>query len=118
MNLLTAIRCGEIHPPMLARALATLDHLLKGRLTVNIISSDLPGFKESSGRRYARSKEVIEILKQAWTEDYIDYQGDFYQLKLDSSPVKTYQQNGGPLLYFEGILPMGLNYVPNIAMYI
>ena len=108
MNLLTAIRCGEIHPPMLARALATLDHLLKGRLTVNIISSDLPGFKESSGRRYARSKEVIEILKQAWTEDYIDYQGDFYQLKLDSSPVKTYQQNGGPLLYFGGYSPDGV----------
>ena len=107
MNLLTAIRCGEVHPPMLARALATLDHLLKGRLTINIISSDLPGLKEPSETRYARSKEVIEILKQAWAQDYIDYQGYFYQFQLDSSPVKPYQQNGGPLLYFGGYSPAG-----------
>ena len=93
---------------MLARALSTLDHILKGRLTVNIISSDLPGLKESSETRYARSKEVIEILKQAWTQDQIDYQGDFYQLQLDSRPVKPYQQNGGPLLYFGGYSPPGL----------
>ena len=68
INFLAAIRCGEIHPPMLARTLATLDHILKGRLTVNIISSDLPGNKLESSRRYARSREVIEILKQAWTK--------------------------------------------------
>ena len=43
INLLAAIRCGEVHPPMLARSIATLDHMLKGRLTINIISSDLPG---------------------------------------------------------------------------
>ena len=42
INLLAAIRCGEVHPPMLARAIATLDHILKGRLTINIISSNLP----------------------------------------------------------------------------
>lgn len=28
INLLAAIRCGEMHPPMLARALATMDHML------------------------------------------------------------------------------------------
>ena len=26
INLLAAIRCGEVHPPMLARSIATLDH--------------------------------------------------------------------------------------------
>src|SRR5688572_25501487 len=36
LNHLVAVRMGEIHPPMLARHLATLDHLLEGRLTVNI----------------------------------------------------------------------------------
>lgn len=108
INLLAAIRCGEIHPPMLARALATLDHILKGRLTVNIISSDLPGTILPSSERYARSREVIEILKQAWTKDEIDFQGKFYQLKLSSAPVKPYQQNGGPLLYFGGYSPDGV----------
>ncbi len=43
MQLLVAVRCAEMWPPQLARQLATLDHMLHGRLTVNIISSDLPG---------------------------------------------------------------------------
>ena len=43
INLLAAIRCGELHPAMLARTVATLDHILKGRLTLNVISSDFPG---------------------------------------------------------------------------
>lgn len=101
---LVAIRMGEIHPPMLARHISTLDHIMKGRLTVNIISSDLPGQVESNEIRYARSDEVIQILKQAWTQDKIDFKGRFYDLKLPSTdPVKSYQQNGGPLLYFGGI---------------
>ncbi len=70
---LVALRMGEIHPPMLARHISTLDHIMKGRLTVNIISSDLPGQTEPSELRYARSDEVIQILKQAWTDDKIDF---------------------------------------------
>lgn len=109
INLLAAIRCGEIHPPMLARAIATLDHILKGRLTLNIISSDLPGLKETSTLRYQRSREVIEILKQAWTQDEINFKGEFYDLQLPTAPVKPYQQNGGPLLYFGGYSPQGVD---------
>lgn len=106
INLLVAVRTGEIHPPMLARHLATLDHLLKGRLTVNIINSDLPGMKEDPELRYRRCTEVIEILRQAWTRDRIDFNGEIYQnLQLSADPVKPYQQNGGPLLYFGGISP-------------
>ncbi len=108
INLLTAVRCGELHPPMLARTIATLDHILEGRLTINIISSDMPGEKLDSISRYQRSREVIEILKQAWTQDHIDYQGQFYTLQLNTTdPVKPYQQNGGPLLYFGGYSPDG-----------
>ena len=106
INILAAIRCGEVHPPMLGRAIATLDHMLKGRLTINIISSNLPGTDLSSAERYQRSREVIEILKQGWTQDYIDFQGEFYDIKLATTePVKPYQQNGGPLLYFGGYSP-------------
>ncbi len=106
INILTAIRCGEVHPPMLGRAIATLDHILKGRLTINIISSDLPGTKLASAERYQRSREVIEILKQGWTQDHINFKGDFYNIQLDTTaPLKTYQQNGGPLLYFGGYSP-------------
>jgi alkanesulfonate monooxygenase len=105
ISLLAAVRCGEVHPPMLARALSTLDHLLEGRLTVNIISSDLPGTEMSSEDRYQKSREVIEILKQCWTHDRIRFRGRFYDLDLPSDPALPYQQNGGPLLYFGGISP-------------
>lgn len=107
INLLTAVRTGEMHPPMLARAIATLDHILKGRLTINIISSDLPGEQLDAKLRYQRSREVIEILKQAWTQEAIDYHGEFYRLTLPTTdPVKPYQ-TGGPLLYFGGYSPDG-----------
>lgn len=105
ISLLTAIRCGEIHPPMLARTLSTLDHMLKGRLNINIISSDLPGTQRDSKTRYEISKEVIQILQQGWTRDRIQFEGKHYQFDLPSDPVKSYQQNGGPLLYFGGISP-------------
>jgi len=109
INLLAAVRCGEIHPPMLARSIATLDHILKGRLTINIISSNLPGTDLDSASRYQRSREVIEILKQAWTQDEINFKGDYYNLKLPTAPIKPYQQNGGPLLYFGGYSPPGVD---------
>ena len=108
INLLAAIRCGEQWPPMLARSIASLDHILQGRLTINIISSNMPGETLDAPSRYQRSREVIEILKQAWSQDYIDYSGEFYTVKLDTTdPVRPYQQNGGPLLYFGGYSPDG-----------
>jgi alkanesulfonate monooxygenase len=109
INFLAAIRSGEIHPPMLARSLATLDHILKGRLTINIISSDLPGTSLASSERYARSREVIQILKQAWTQEELNFNGKFYNFKLPTAPIKPYQQNGGPLLYFGGYSPDGVD---------
>lgn len=110
INLLAAIRCGEVHPPMLARTIATLDHLLKGRLTINIISSNLPGTELGSAERYQRSREVIEILKQCWTRNEINFEGEYYQIKgLPTEPVRPYQQNGGPLLYFGGYSPPGVD---------
>ncbi|SLN33476.1 Methanesulfonate monooxygenase [Pseudoruegeria aquimaris] len=110
INMLAAVRCGEMQPIMLARTLATLDHMLKGRLTVNIISSDFPGEKADSAYRYQRSREVVEILKQAWTQDEITYKGEVYTFEgLTTDPAKPYQQNGGPLLYFGGYSPAALD---------
>ena len=110
INMLAAVRCGEMQPIMLARTVATLDHMLKGRLTINIISSDFPGQKEDSAYRYQRSREVVEILKQAWTQEEININGEVYQFEgLTTQPVKPYQQNGGPLLYFGGYSPPALD---------
>ena len=106
INMLAAIRCGEMHPIMLARTVATLDHMLKGRLTLNVISSDFPGQKEPSPYRYQRSREVVQILKQAWTQDEINFNGQIYNFEgVSTEPARPYQQNGGPLLYFGGYSP-------------
>ncbi|MBV0892557.1 LLM class flavin-dependent oxidoreductase [Paracoccus sp. Z118] len=109
MNFLAAIRCGEMQPIMLARTVATLDHMLKGRLTLNVISSDFPGEKADSAFRYKRSHEVVEILRQAWTRETIDFDGEVYRFSgVPTDPAKPYQQNGGPLLYFGGYSPDAL----------
>jgi len=100
---LVAVRMGEIHPPMLARHIATLDHMLRGRLAVNVISSDLPGEKIDAALRYRRTSEVIQILRQCWTQDEVDFQGEVYQLRLPTTAPVTPFQRGGPLLYFGGI---------------
>ena len=109
INFLAAIRCGEMQPIMLARTVATLDHMLKGRLTLNVISSNFPGEEADSAYRYRRSHEVVEILRQAWTRDEIDYDGEIYKFKnVTTEPARPYQQNGGPLLYFGGYSPDAL----------
>jgi alkanesulfonate monooxygenase len=98
-----------MQPIMLARTVATLDHMLKGRLTLNVISSDFPGEVADSALRYRRSREVVQILRQAWERDRIDHDGEVYQFKdVPTDPAKPYQQNGGPLLYFGGYSPDAL----------
>lgn len=108
INQLVALRMGEVWPPMLARAIATVDHMAQGRLCLNIISSDMPGQKESNEVRYARSSEIIQILQKLWTTDGpLEWKGEHYQFSLPNcEAAKPYQQNGGPLLYFGGISPL------------
>lgn len=107
INQLVALRMGEVWPPMLARALATVDHIAQGRLCINIISSDMPGIKEDNETRYARASEIIQILQGLWrTDGPFEWKGRFYQFSLpNTEPAKPYQQNGGPLMYFGGISP-------------
>ena len=108
IQMLAAIRCGEMHPLMLARTVATLDHMMEGRLTLNVISSDFPGETASSEHRYARSREVVEILKRCWTQDTVSHDGEVYRLsEVSTAPAKPYQ-TGGPLLYFGGYSPPAL----------
>ena len=107
INLLVALRMGEVWPPMLARAIATVDHALEGRLCLNIISSNMPGLNEPNDVRYGRASEIIQILQGLWqTEGPFEWKGDFYKFSLPTTePAQCYQQNGGPLLYFGGISP-------------
>ena len=102
MRLLMATRIGEVWPPQLARQIATIDQMLGGRLTVNIISSDMPGEKLASGPRYARTVEAMSILKTMLNGQPLDHDGEFWKLKLDPPRITTVSGKA-PLLYFGGL---------------
>jgi alkanesulfonate monooxygenase len=113
IRLLMAIRVGETWPPQLARQIATLDQILaaesvdgsgfkRSRLTVNIISSDMPGEVLPSKPRYDRTVEVMKILKTLLNGDALDHQGEHYKLQLPPPNVKTVSGKCPPL-YFGGL---------------
>ena len=104
MHLLTAIRCGEMWPPQLARQLASLDQMLGGRLTINIISSDLPGETMPSAPRYARTVEVMQLLRTLLDGQAVDHQGEHYRLTLAPPRVDTVSGRCPPF-YFGGLSP-------------
>lgn len=101
LHLLVAVRCAELWPPMLARQLATLDGLLAGRLTINIISSDLAGAPLPSAPRYRRSVEVMKILRTLLEGKPLVHHGEFYDLELE--PPRVCSAGGScPPFYFGG----------------
>jgi alkanesulfonate monooxygenase len=102
IRLLMAVRIGETWPPQLARAIATLDRLLEGRLTVNIISSDMPGEQLASAPRYRRTVEAMHILKTLLNGQSLDHHGEFWKLKLDPPRIGTVSGKCPPL-YFGGL---------------
>lgn len=102
IRLLMAVRVGESWPPQLARQIATLDRILGGRLTVNIISSDLPGETMPSGPRYRRTVEAMKILKTLLNGEHLDHRGEHWTLDLDPPRVTTVSGKCPPL-YFGGL---------------
>src|ERR1700735_1766541 len=76
MQLLLAVRMGEMWPPQLARQLATIDEILGGRLTINIISSDLPGEQLESAPRYRRTLEIMQLLRDLMDGKPVDFRGE------------------------------------------
>jgi alkanesulfonate monooxygenase len=101
MQLLLAVRMGEMWPPQLARQLATIDQILQGRLTINIISSDLPGQTLDSAPRYARTLEYMQVLRDLLDGRRVDFHGDHLDLSLE--PPRLHPANGCPPLYFGGL---------------
>jgi alkanesulfonate monooxygenase len=102
IRLLVAVRCGEMFPPQLARQLATLDQMLAGRLTINIISSDLPGAPLPSERRYQRTRECMRILRALLDGESVRARGEFYSFDLDPPAIRTVSGRS-PLFYFGGL---------------
>jgi alkanesulfonate monooxygenase len=101
-RLLVAVRAGEVWPPQLARQLATLDRMLGGRSTVNIISSDLPGETLASEPRYRRTLEVMQIVRGLLDGTPVEHHGEFYDLTVEPPAARTVSGRCPPL-YFGGL---------------
>jgi len=101
MRLLLAVRMGELWLPQLARQMATIDHILDGRLTINIISSDIPGEALESAPRYQRTAEWMTVLRQLLDGESVDFHGEFVDLVIDPPRIRTVSGRCPPF-YFGG----------------
>ena len=104
IHLLLAVRLGEMWLPQLARQLATIDRMCAGRLTINIISSDLPGQALDSEPRYRRTVEYMQVVRQLLNGESIDFHGEFVDLELDPPRIRTVAGTCPPF-YFGGFSP-------------
>lgn len=101
IHLLLAVRVGEMWLPQLARQLATIDQLARGRLTINIISSDMPGQALESEPRYRRTVEYMHGLRALLNGERLEVNGEFAAFNLDPPRIATVDP-GCPPMYFGG----------------
>ena len=101
IRLLLAVRMGEMWLPQLARQMATIDQMSGGRLTINIISSDLPGQELESGPRYKRTQEYMKVLRELLNGNPIDFHGQFVDLEIEAPRGRTVSGQCPPF-YFGG----------------
>ncbi len=96
-------------PVVLAKALTTLDHLCDGRLDVGLgigwMSQELSAVGVSEKRRGARAEDYLRCLKAIWTDELVDYQGEFYRVPSAKIDPKPLQMPHPPILLGGAALP-------------
>jgi probable F420-dependent oxidoreductase len=90
------------NPVSLAKQLATLDFLCKGRLllVVGLGGDDSRDFEATGVRKEERGKradESIILMKKLWNEEGVDFDGKFYSVKNLTLLPRPYQKGGPPL---------------------
>src|SRR5580700_11441109 len=127
LGYLIAHRPGFVAPTLMARKIATFDHLAGGRLAVHIITGKTDEEQQGDGdfspkaERYRRAAEYLELMKLTWaSERPFDFAGEFYRVKGAASDVRPLQQPH-PLLFFggasDGALEMGARWCDVYAIY-
>ncbi|MGB8754149.1 MAG: LLM class flavin-dependent oxidoreductase, partial [Pseudolabrys sp.] len=108
LGFLIAHRPGLVAPTLAARKIATLDHLMEGRLAIHIIAGVSDAEQRSEGDflaksdRYRRAREYLDIIRRLWREQQaFDFKGQYYQVEAALSDIKPYQTPHPPL-YFGG----------------
>ena len=110
LQVATAVFAADFrHPAILARELASIDQLSRGRLEVGIGAgyqvNDYAGSgvqMDSPGARVDRMIEHVTVLKGLFADGPFDFAGQHYQITaLDGSP-KPYRPGGPPILVAGG----------------
>ena len=127
LGYLVAHRPGFVAPTLMARKIATFDHLTGGRLALHVITGKTDDEQEGDGdftpkaERYRRAAEYLELMKLAWSNERpFDFSGEFYRVKGAHSDVRPLQKPH-PLLFFggasDGALEMGARHCDVYAIY-
>jgi alkanesulfonate monooxygenase len=127
LGYLIAHRPGFVAPTLMARKVATFDHLTGGRLAVHIITGKTDDEQEGDGdftpkvERYRRAAEYLELMKLAWSsEKPFDFAGEFYRVHGAHSDVHPLQKPHPPLFFggaSDGALEMGARLCDVYAIY-
>ena len=127
LGYLIAHRPGFVAPTLMARKIATFDHLSGGRLAVHIITGKSDDEQEGDGdftpkvERYRRAGEYLELMKLAWSsEKPFDFSGEFYRVQGADSDVRPLQKPHPPLFFggaSDGALEMGARLCDVYAIY-
>ncbi len=99
----TATVCAPFTPPVvLAKATASLDVVSGGRLTVGLGIGWMPEEYTAAGvpfaRRGARMEEYLRCLVALWTEDPVEFAGEFYTVPRSHVGPAPVQRPHPPLL--------------------
>jgi probable F420-dependent oxidoreductase len=75
----------QYHPLVLANALASLDALSGGRVTIAVgvgwSRAEYEALDQDFATRGARMDEALEIFERVWTDDPASFQGDHYRFE-------------------------------------
>ncbi len=89
----------EHNPVLFAKQLASIDHYSGGRLIVGAgigwSRAECEILGGNFDRRWAQTREAVELMKRLWTEETVEYHGELF----DIPPVQLYPQPktpGGP----------------------
>jgi alkanesulfonate monooxygenase len=127
LGYLVAHRPGFVAPTLMARKIATFDHLTGGRLAVHIITGKTDDEQEGDGdftpkaERYRRAAEYLELMQLTWSSERpFDFTGEFFRVKGAHSDVRPLQKPH-PMLFFggasDGALAMGARLCDVYAIY-
>ena len=91
-----------LHPMVLAKEIATLDHLCDGRITLGLGVGSLPEENEILGAEYDNrgqySNEFIEVLRQLWTQDEATFSGKYWNFEAVVTSPKPLQKPHPPMV--------------------